>query len=94
MNEYFVLFVSVEGAAQAGLHATYLTQVGDLYVTRLRIPVLPWNVLREATFHMRFDANNPDYSRLNKARSRHNAFLQRHIQQAIDLNIPTIRISE
>lgn len=94
MNEYFVLFVSEDAAELAGLHSTYLTQVGEFYATRLRIPVLPWNVMREAAFYMAFDANNPDYDRLRKARSKYTVFLQQHIQKAIDLNIPSIRISE
>lgn len=94
MNEYFVLFVSEDAAETAGIQSTYLTQVGEFYATRLRIPFLPWNVMREATFYMCFDANNPDYDRLRKAPSKYAVFLQRHIQQAIDMNIPSIRISE
>lgn len=94
MNDYFVLFVSEDAAEIAGLQPAYLTQVGEFYATRLRIPFLPWNVMREAAFYMAFDALDPDYDRLRKARSKYAAFLQQHIQKAIDLNIPSIRISE
>jgi hypothetical protein len=94
MKEYFVLFVSVDVAEQAGLSSSYLTHVGELYIARLRIPLLPWNIIRESVFYMCFDVQDSDRDRLRKAKSKNDAFMQQHIQKAIDLNIPPIRISE
>lgn len=94
MNEYFVLFISVDAAEQAGLSANYLTLVGELYVARLRIPLLPWNLLRECVFYMCFNVQDTDYDRLQKVESVHDAFMQQHMQKALNLNIPSIRISE
>lgn len=47
MNEFIVLFRSNDAADNAGLREEYLTQVGPMLATRLRMHNVPWTMLRE-----------------------------------------------
>lgn len=89
---YLVLFETPGHAERAGLLPAYTTAVGDLHVVLLRIPHLPWSLVRECVTYVQSDKNYTlvedefeDYSR---------AYLQGIINEVLDLNLAPIKINQ
>lgn len=61
MNEFIVIFRTVENAENAGLSRDYLTAVGPTFVSRLRMFELPWALIRECAAYVKPMNNHWQY---------------------------------
>jgi hypothetical protein len=89
---YLVLFETPGHAERAGLMPGYTTAIGDLHVVILRIPHLPWGVIRECVTYVQSDKNYAlaedeieEYSR---------AYLQGIITEVLALNLAPVKINQ
>lgn len=92
MIEYLVLFETLGHAERAGLMPCYTTAVGDLHVVILRIPHLPWGLVRECVTYVQ---SNKDYELTEEEVDDYSReYLQGIITEVLTLNLAPIKINQ
>jgi hypothetical protein len=89
---YLVLFQTTSHAERAGLLPAYTTAVGELHAVILRIPHMPWGLIRECVTYAQSSKNyelpeedTEDYSR---------EYLQGIVNEVLALNLAPIQINQ
>lgn len=99
MNEYIILFASLEAVRRAGLSDFHVTAVGQLYAMRLRDLSISWQILRECvSYAQTHDNGAPNYRDYTHYRMRDDDYSQSElhhtIQHAVRRNLPPIQINQ
>ena len=99
MIEYLVLFETLAHAERAGLLPSYTTKVGDFYVVLLRVPLLPWGLIRECVSYAQtcFGQHTISGTYVHTAVSAEcytKAYLYKIVDEVISLNLAPVKINQ
>jgi hypothetical protein len=92
MNEFLVLFHTLDNVERAGLSEAYVTRINSVFVVRLRMYTLPWNLIRECVSYATLSRVSFQLRMVNSDRHEINE-VHKLTQAALNENIPTINIS-